>query len=121
MVENRIKAQSPVIGHAVAIGDKRSYLTALIVLDEEGLTGFAARCGLEGDFEALTGDPVVLAEVERAVAAANETLARVEQVKKYTVLPVSWLPGSDEVTQTIKLKRRVINSKYGAEIEALYA
>jgi long-subunit acyl-CoA synthetase (AMP-forming) len=120
MVENRIKAQSPVIGHAVAIGDKRSYLTALIVLDEEGVTGFAARAGLEGDFGALTGDPVVLAEVERAVAAANETLARVEQVKKYTVLPVGWLPGSAEVTQTMKLKRRVINDKYATEIEALY-
>jgi long-chain acyl-CoA synthetase len=121
MVENRIKAQSPVIGHAVAIGDKRSYLTALIVLDEEGVTGFAARAGLSGSFDELTGDPVVLAEVERAVAAANDTLARVEQVKKYTVLGVGWLPGGDEVTQTMKLKRRVINDKYGSEIEALYA
>jgi long-subunit acyl-CoA synthetase (AMP-forming) len=121
MVENRIKAQSPVIGHAVAIGDKRSYLTALIVLDEEGVTGFAKRTGLEGSFDELTGEAAVLAEVERAVAAANETLARVEQVKKYTVLPVGWLPGSDEVTQTMKLKRRVINDKYAVEIEALYA
>ncbi len=63
----------------------------------------------------------MLAEVERAVEAANATLARVEQVKKYTVLDVGWLPGSDEVTQTMKIKRRVINDKYGSEIEALYA
>jgi long-subunit acyl-CoA synthetase (AMP-forming) len=121
MVENRIKAQSPIIGHAVAIGDQRSYLTALIVLDEEGLTGFAAKHGLEGDFASLTKHPTVLAEVERAVQAANETLARIEQVKKYTVLDVGWLPGGEEVTQTMKLKRRVINDKYGSEIEALYA
>jgi long-subunit acyl-CoA synthetase (AMP-forming) len=85
------------------------------------VTAFAARSGLEGGFAELTSDPVVLAEVERAVAAANETLARVEQVKKYTVLDVGWLPGGEEVTQTMKLKRRVINDKYGSEIEALYA
>ena len=121
MVENRIKAQSPVIGHAVAIGDQRSYLTALIVLDEEGVNGFAAKNSVEGDFASLTKDPTVLAEVERAVQAANETLARIEQVKKYSVLDVGWLPGGEEVTQTMKLKRRVINDKYGSDIEALYA
>jgi long-subunit acyl-CoA synthetase (AMP-forming) len=121
MVENRVKAQSPIIGHTVAIGDKRSYLTALIALDEEGVTAFAAKNGLEGSFAELTANPVVRAEVERAVDAANATLARVEQIKKYTVLTVGWLPGSDEVTQTMKIKRRVINDKYGSEIEALYA
>jgi long-subunit acyl-CoA synthetase (AMP-forming) len=121
MVENRVKAQSPIIGHTVAIGDKRSYLTALIALDEEGVTAFAASNGLEGSFAELTADPTVRAEVDRAVEAANATLARVEQIKKYTVLSVGWLPGSDEVTQTMKIKRRVINDKYGSEIEALYA
>ena len=121
MVENRVKAQSPIIGHVAAIGDRRSYLTALIVLDEEGLTAFARGEGLEGSFAELTRHPVVLAEVERAVAAANATLARVEEVKKYTVLDVAWLPGTDEVTQTMKLKRRVINAKYAERIEALYA
>jgi len=121
MVENRLKAQSPVIGHAVAIGDRRSYLTALIVLDEEGVTGFAARSGLEGSFAELTRDPVVLAEVERAVEAANATLARIEQIKRFTVLDAGWLPGGDEVTQTMKLKRRIITDKYAEQIEALYA
>ncbi len=121
MVENRVKAQSPIIGHTVAIGDQRSYLTALIALDEEGVTAFAAKNGLEGSFAELTANPIVRAEVERAVDAANATLARVEQIKKYTVLNVGWLPGSDEVTQTMKIKRRVINDKYGSEIEALYA
>ena len=121
MVENRLKAQSPIIGHAVAIGDQRSYLTALVVLDEEGLTGFAARSGIEGGFAELCAHPDVAAEVARAVEAANATLARIEQVKRYTVLDVGWLPGGEEVTQTMKLKRRVINDKYAQHIEALYA
>jgi long-chain acyl-CoA synthetase len=121
MVENRIKAQSPIVGQAVAIGDQRSYLTALIVLDEEGLTGFAAKAGLEGSLAELSTHAVVLAEVERAVVEANATLARIEQVKKYRVLDVGWLPGGEEVTQTMKLKRRIINDKYASEIEALYA
>jgi long-subunit acyl-CoA synthetase (AMP-forming) len=121
MVENRLKAQSPIIGHVVAIGDKRSYLTALVVLDEEGLAAFAARAGIEGSFAELTAHPAVQAEIERAVAAANATLARIEQIKRYTVLDVGWLPGGEEVTQTMKLKRRVINDKYGDRIEALYA
>jgi long-subunit acyl-CoA synthetase (AMP-forming) len=122
MVENRIKQQSAVIGEAVALGDKQPYLTAIIVLDEEGLRGFAAATGREGSFEELTRDPTVHAEVERAVQAANATLARIEQVKKYKILEgTSWLPGGDEITMTMKLKRRVINDKYAREIAGLYA
>jgi long-subunit acyl-CoA synthetase (AMP-forming) len=122
MVENRLKQQTPVIGQAVALGDRQPYLTALIVLDEEALEGFASATGLEGSFDELTRDPAVHAEVERAVAAANATLARIEQIKKYTILEgVGWLPGSDEITMTMKLKRRVINDKYADQIAALYA
>jgi long-chain acyl-CoA synthetase len=122
MVENRLKAHSPVIGHAVALGDKRPYLTAIIVLDEESLIEFASGAGLTGSFDQITREPAVYAEVERAVQAANATLARIEQVKKYRILEgVSWLPGGDEITMTMKLKRRVIDRKYAAEIAALYA
>jgi long-chain acyl-CoA synthetase len=119
MVENRLKSQTPIIGHVAAIGDRRSYLTALVVLDEEGVAAFAAR--QEVPLAELARDEAVLAEVARAVEAANATLARIEQIKRYTVLDRCWLPGGDEVTQTMKLKRRVINDKYGEEIEALYA
>ena len=122
MVENRVKQHSPVIGQAVALGDKQPYLTALVVLDEEGVQAFAAANGLEGSFADLTRHPAVHAEVERAVQAANATLARIEQVKKYTILEgQSWLPGGDELTMTMKLKRRVVNEKYADEIAALYA
>jgi long-subunit acyl-CoA synthetase (AMP-forming) len=121
MVENRVKQQSPLIGHVVAIGDRRSYLTALIVLDEEALQEFASRNGLSGSFAELARDETVRAEVEHAVTEANSTLARIEQVKRFTILDRGWLPGGDEVTQTMKLKRRVINTKYSQEIETLYS
>jgi long-chain acyl-CoA synthetase len=122
MVENRVKQQSPIIGHVVAIGDARSYITALIVLDEEGLLAYASSVGLSGTFEELTRHEQVHAEVGRVVEAANKTLARVEQIKKHRIIEGErWLPGGEEVTQTMKLKRRVIHQKYSAEIEALYA
>jgi len=121
MVENRLKQHCSLIGQAVALGDKQPYLTALIVLDEEGVQGFAKANGLDGSFEELSKHPAVVAEIERAVEAANATLARIEQVKKYTILEGTWLPGGDEVTMTMKLKRRVVNTKYADQIAALYA
>ena len=66
-------------------------------------------------------DPVVLEEVQRNVDEANKRFARVEQIKKFTLLGEEWLPDSDELTPTMKLKRRPIDEKYGAEIDALYA
>jgi long-chain acyl-CoA synthetase len=119
-IENVIKAQSPVIGHAVAIGDGRKYNTALIVLDEEGLQHFSTAHGLQGAHEELCRAPDVQAEVARAMEAANAALARVEQIKRYRTLEMTWLPGTEEVTATMKLRRRAINAKYAPEIEALY-
>jgi long-chain acyl-CoA synthetase len=121
MVENRVKQQSPVIGQVVAVCDGQPYLTALVVVDEEGVAAFAAAHGLEGTPAELAASPEVAAEVDRAVAAANETLARVEQIKKHTVLSGFWTPGSDEVTMTMKLRRKNIARSYAAEIAALYA
>jgi long-subunit acyl-CoA synthetase (AMP-forming) len=120
MVENRVKQFSPIIGTAVAIGDARLYVTALIVLDEEGLDAFAADNGLTGSFQELAESEAVRSEVARAVADANATLARVEQIKTFRILDRPWTPGGDEITSTMKLRRRVINDKYREEIEALY-
>jgi long-chain acyl-CoA synthetase len=120
MVENRLKQHSALIGHVAVIGDQRSYLTALIVLDEETLGDFAGRHGLSGTLPELASDGTVHAEVDRAVQAANESLARVEQIKKFAILDCAWSPGGEEITQTMKLKRRVISTKYSDEIEALY-
>ena len=103
-IESRLKAASPLIGSAVVIGDRRPYNVALIVL-EEGGDGAAA------------SEEAVAAAVE----AANARLSTVEQVKRFTILDAEWEPGGDELTPTMKLKRKPIAAKYAAEIEALYA
>jgi long-chain acyl-CoA synthetase len=110
-IEAKLKAASTLIAHAVAIGDNRPYNVALIALDPESL---AAR-GVESD------DPALTAEIAQAVETANARLSRVEQIKRYEVLAGEWVPGGEELTPTMKLKRRPIERKYEAEIEALYA
>jgi len=113
--------QHPLIGQACAIGDRRSYVTALLVLDAEMAPVWARRRGIEAaSLAELSHNPEVLAEVQRAVDAANEHLARVEQVKRFTVLPAEWTPESGELTPTLKMRRRVIVDRYGPEIEAMY-
>jgi long-chain acyl-CoA synthetase len=113
--------QHPLIGQACAIGDRRSFVTALLVLDAEMAPVWARRHGIDAASGAeLAGNAEVLAEVQRAVDAANEHLARVEQVKRFAVLPSEWTPESGELTPTLKMRRRVIVDRYGAEIEAMY-
>jgi long-chain acyl-CoA synthetase len=121
-IEAAIKSVSPLIGQACAIGDRRPYNTALIVLDADFAPMWAAQHGLEGrTLEQLAGEPAVRAAVQEAIDAANTRLARVEQIKKFTIVPGDWLPGEDELTPTMKLKRKPIAEKYAAEIEAMYA
>jgi long-subunit acyl-CoA synthetase (AMP-forming) len=110
-IEAKLKAASTLIAHAVAIGDNRPYNVALIALDPESL---AAR-GVEPD------DPALAAEIAEAVDAANARLSRVEQIKRYQVLSGEWVPGGEELTPTMKLKRRPIERKYEREIEELYS
>ena len=69
----------------------------------------------------LATEPEAIAAVQAGVDSANARLARVEQIKKFTIIPGDWLPGGDELTPTIKLKRKPIAAKYAAEIEAMYA
>jgi long-chain acyl-CoA synthetase len=114
--------EHPLVGQALAYGDEKPYVVALLVLDEEAAPARAAQVGIAAaDVAALAEDPQVLAEVEQAVAAANSKLARVEQVKRFELLPAEWTAESEELTPTMKLKRRVIHDKYRDEIEALYA
>jgi long-chain acyl-CoA synthetase len=120
-IEAAVKTASPLIGQAVCIGDRRPYNTALIVLDSDFAPQWAARQGIEGSLEDLAGDERVTAAVQSAVDEANRHLARVEQIKKFSIVRGDWIPGGDELTPTMKLKRRPIAAKYAAEIEAMYA
>ncbi len=121
-IEAHVKSASPLIGQAVAIGDRRPYNIALIVLDADYAPAWASQHGLENrSLQQLAGEPSVLAAVQEAIDAANSRLARVEQIKKFEIVPGDWLPGGEELTPTMKLKRKPIAQKYAAEIDALYA
>ena len=121
-IEAKVKASSPLIGQAVAIGDGRPYNVALITLDPDIAPGFAQQHGIaDASFESLAAEQAVIDEVQRGVEAANESLARVETIKKFKILPTDWEPGGEELTPTMKLKRKPISQKYASEIEALYA
>src|SRR2546423_6345417 len=121
-IEQQLKMGSTLIGQAVAVGDGRPYNVALIVLDPDAAAGFAAQHRLaDASVEAMAADERVLAEVAAGVERANSHLSRVEQIKRFKLLTSDWPPAGDELTPTMKLKRRSIAAKYAAEIDALYA
>ncbi len=109
-IEARIKSGSSLIGQAIAIGDGKPYNVALITLDPDVAPGFTEQHGKDA----------VQTEVQRGVDEGNAKLARVEQIKKFTVLDADWEPGGDELTPTMKLKRKPIAEKYAEAIAALY-
>jgi long-chain acyl-CoA synthetase len=110
------------VGQAMAVGDGRPYITALLVLDYEVAPGWAQAHGIAaGAPEELAGHPAVVAELRRAVADANGHLSHPEQVKRFTILPAEWTAESEELTPLLKLKRHVILQKYAGEIAAMYA
>ena len=116
-IEAALKGSSPLIGQACVIGDGRRYNTALLVLDADVAPAWAARQGIDGD---LARDERVLAAVQQGVDAANAALSTPEQIKRFTLLDGDWLPGGDELTPTMKLKRRPVGAKYAEAIEAMY-
>jgi long-chain acyl-CoA synthetase len=119
-VENLLVAH-PLIGQALAYGDRRPYVVALLTLDGEAAPAWARARGITADsLAALASDPQVLAEVAAGVVAANERLARAQQVKQWRVLPVEWTAETEELTPTLKLKRRVVHAKYADVIDSLY-
>ncbi len=121
-IEGAIKVASPMIGQACAIGDRRPYNTALIVLDADYAPPWAAAHGLEGkSLEELAEEPAVIEAIQAGIDEANSHLARVEQIKKFTIVPGDWIPGGEELTPTMKLKRKPIAAKYEAAIDAMYS
>jgi long-subunit acyl-CoA synthetase (AMP-forming) len=120
-IENAILASCPMVGVMITIGEGRPYNTALMVFDADSVGPYAAQRGLHhASPAALAADPEVIAEIAAGVAAGNEKLSRVEQIKRFRVLPTLWEPGGDEITLTMKLKRKPIAAKYVDEIEQLY-
>jgi long-chain acyl-CoA synthetase len=120
-LEAALKAGS-LIGQACVIGDNQPYVSALLVLDVEVAPAWAATRGIDGsDLSALAAHPEVLEQIEQEVAQANTRFSQVEKVKRWTLLSDEWLPDSEELTPTMKLKRRGVHRKYADEIAGLYS
>ncbi len=118
-IENLLVAE-PLIGQALAYGDGQRYIVALLTLDGEVAPAWARARGIDASLAELATDPTVLTAVGEAVAAANSRLARVQQVKRWRLLPVEWTAESEELTPTLKLKRRVVHAKYADVIDSMY-
>ena len=120
-LETMLKVYPP-IDQACVIGDRRPYLTALVTLDPDGARAWAEHHGIP--FVSLTqvsGEPRVMAAVQAAIDAVNGQVSHVERIRRFKILPVSWTAGCEELTPTLKPKRRVIVERYEAEIEEFYA
>ena len=119
-IESNLKAASPLIGQAVAIGDRRPYNVALIVLDPDFAPAWAAQNGLEGkSLEELADEDELIAAIQEGVDEANAKLSRVEQIKKFTILPTDWEPGrrradADDEAQAQADRREVRGRDRGA-------
>jgi long-chain acyl-CoA synthetase len=119
-IENLLK-ESPLVGHAFAAGDGKSYVVALLTLDPDVAPVIATRLGLEGlSLAELAEHPVIVGQISEAVDKANARLSRPEQVRRFEVLPSQWTAESEELTPTLKLKRRVVSAKYSDVLDRLY-
>ncbi|HEY7875738.1 MAG TPA: long-chain fatty acid--CoA ligase [Actinomycetota bacterium] len=118
-LENRIKFHS-LISQVVVIGDRRPFLTALVTLDEEKAPSWGAEQGIEGDIAAIANHERTIKEIEGAINEVNKGLAKVEGVKKFRVLERDFLQEENEITPTMKVKRKQINETYADVIEDMY-
>jgi long-chain acyl-CoA synthetase len=119
-IEAEVK-QHPLVSQCVVIGDRRPYLVALLTLDPEEAVTYAKEHGLPEDPEALAANDRVRAAIQQHIDRINERFARVEQVKKFRILPRDLSQESGELTPTMKVKRNVVADKYAGEVESLYS
>jgi long-chain acyl-CoA synthetase len=114
--------REPLVSQVMLVGDRRPYCTALITLDEAVALGWARAQGLAvADYSVLLERPELQAWIQAAVDRVNAEVARVEQIRRFAILPTDWTPGGDELTPTLKVRRRVVDHKYQATIDAMYA
>jgi long-chain acyl-CoA synthetase len=119
-IENKLKF-SPYINDAVVIGDRRKFLSCLIMIDEDNVVKFAQDHKVQfSTYRDLTNAPEILKLVQGEVDKVNETLSRVEQVKKFTILPKKLYEEDGEVTPTMKVKRKYVNEAFKDLIEGMY-
>ncbi len=119
-IETALK-ESRWVSEAVVYGDNRPYLVALITLDAEEAPALAAELGIEPEPAAMARDERVRAAIQEVVDTANARFARIEQIKRFEILPADFTQASGELTPTLKVKRRVVYRRYAAAFERLYA
>jgi long-chain acyl-CoA synthetase len=119
-IENKLKA-SIYINDAVVIGDRRKYLTCLVMIDEDNVVKYAQDHKVQfSTYKDLTGNAEIIKLIHEELKTVNDTLSRVEQVKKFTILPKKLYEEDGEVTPTMKVKRKFVNEAFSDLIEAMY-
>jgi len=122
ILEDRLRAH-PLISQAMAVGDAKPFIGALITIDPEAFPGWKERNGKspEATVGDLAEDPDLLAEIDLAVKEANQAVSKAEAIRKFRILPVDFTEDTGELTPTLKVKRKVVAEKFAAEIEAIYS
>jgi len=122
VLEDQLRAH-PLISQAMAVGDAKPFIGALIAIDPEAFDGWKQHHGkaATASVEDLADDPDLVAEIDVAVKQANEAVSKAEAIRKFTILPVDFTVSTGELTPTLKVKRKVVADKFADEIESLYA
>jgi long-chain acyl-CoA synthetase len=122
VLEDRLRA-NPLISQAMAVGDAKPFVAALITIDPEAFVGWKERNGKAADASVgdLANDPDLIAEIDLAVKEANQAVSHAEAIRKFSILPVDFTEDTGELTPTMKVKRKVVAEKFASEIEALYS
>jgi long-chain acyl-CoA synthetase len=120
VLEDRLRSH-PIVSQCVVVGDGRSYIAALVTLDQEALPGILAQAGIsEAPLEQLAHDPEVREIVQQAVNNANMAVSNSEAIKKFTILPLDLTIDNGYLTPKMSIKRHLVNKDFAADIEALY-
>jgi long-chain acyl-CoA synthetase len=113
----------PLISQAMCVGDQEPFIAALITIDPEAFEGWKQRNNKDAGASVgdLAADPALVAEIQKAVDDANQTVSKAEAIRKFQILPVDFTEDTGELTPTLKVKRKVVAEKFAAEIAALYS
>jgi long-chain acyl-CoA synthetase len=119
LLEDRLRAH-PLVSQCMVVGDGRPFVAALVTLDEEALTPWAARHGKPSSAAALVDDPDLRAEVQAAVDDANLSVSQAEAIRRFVILPADWSEDQGLLTPSLKVKRTVVMSRFHQTVEDLY-